>query len=52
VTVVVDPVGIDPKPGVPSLATLADNGPDVDLSRFGEELEATLRLLNETGYTS
>ncbi len=44
--------GIDPKPGVPSLAELADAGPDVDLSRLGAELEATLELLNETGYTS
>ena len=26
--------------------------PDVDLSAFGAELEKTLELLNETGYTS
>ena len=44
--------GIDPKPGVPSLEELSDAGPDVDLSRLGAELEATLQLLNETGYTS
>ena len=44
--------GIEPKEGVPSLDELADAGPDVDLSSFGEELERTLELLNETGYTS
>ena len=44
--------GIAPKPGVPTLADLADAGPDVDLSAFGNELEQTLELLNETGYTS
>jgi iron(III) transport system substrate-binding protein len=44
--------GIAPKKGVPTLAELADSGPDVDLSRLGEELAATLELLNETGYTS
>lgn len=44
--------GIDPREGVPSLDELADRGPDVDLSSFGEELERTLELLNETGYTS
>jgi iron(III) transport system substrate-binding protein len=44
--------GIDPKPGVPKLDELADRGPDVDLSSFGKELEQTLELLNETGYTS
>jgi iron(III) transport system substrate-binding protein len=43
---------IDPKPGVPTLDELADRGPDVDLSAFGDELERTLELLNETGYTS
>ena len=44
--------GIDPKPGVPSLAELEQRGPKVDLSAFGGELEKTLQLLNETGYTS
>jgi len=44
--------GIDPKEGVPSLEELSDAGPDVDFTRFGEELERTLELLNETGYTS
>jgi iron(III) transport system substrate-binding protein len=44
--------GIEPKEGVPSLDELSDRGPDVDLSSFGAELEATLELLNETGYTS
>jgi iron(III) transport system substrate-binding protein len=44
--------GIEPREGVPSLDELAGSGPDVDLSRFGEELERTLELLNETGYTS
>ncbi len=44
--------GIAPKEGVPTLDELADSGPDVDLSSFGAELEKTLELLNETGYTS
>jgi iron(III) transport system substrate-binding protein len=44
--------GIDPKEGVPTLEELAGRGPDVDLSSFGAELEKTLELLNETGYTS
>ena len=44
--------GIEPKEGVPSLDELADAGPDVDFTEFGEELERTLELLNETGYTS
>ena len=44
--------GIAPREGVPSLAELAGRGPDVDLSSFGPELERTLELLNETGYTS
>jgi iron(III) transport system substrate-binding protein len=44
--------GIDPASGVPSLDELAGAGPDVDFTRFGEELERTLELLNETGYTS
>jgi iron(III) transport system substrate-binding protein len=44
--------GIAPRKGVPTLAQLAGRGPDVDLSSFGGELEKTLELLNETGYTS
>ena len=44
--------GIEPRDGVPTLAELSGRGPDVDLSSFGEELERTLELLNETGYTS
>jgi iron(III) transport system substrate-binding protein len=44
--------GIDPKEGVPTLDELAGRGPDVDLSGLGEELQRTLELLNETGYTS
>jgi iron(III) transport system substrate-binding protein len=44
--------GIEPKEGVPSLDELANSGPDVDFTQFGEELERTLELLNETGYTS
>ena len=44
--------GIAPRNGVPTLAELSDRGPDVDLSLFGGELEQTLELLNETGYTS
>jgi len=44
--------GIEPKEGVPALDELSGRGPDVDLSSFGAELEKTLELLNETGYTS
>jgi iron(III) transport system substrate-binding protein len=44
--------GIEPREGVPSLGDLSGRGPDVDLSSFGAELERTLELLNETGYTS
>jgi iron(III) transport system substrate-binding protein len=44
--------GIAPKEGVPTLDELSGRGPDVDLSAFGDELENTLELLNETGYTS
>ena len=44
--------GIAPKAGVPTLAELSGRGPNVDLSSFGAELEQTLELLNETGYTS
>ena len=44
--------GIAPRAGVPTLAELANRGPAVDLSSLGSELEKTLELLNETGYTS
>ena len=44
--------GIDPKPGVPRLDELEKRGPRVDLSSFGGELEKTLELLDETGFTS
>jgi iron(III) transport system substrate-binding protein len=42
--------GIPAKEGLPPLDTL--EGPDVDLSAFGAELESTLELLRETGYLS
>jgi iron(III) transport system substrate-binding protein len=42
--------GIEPKEGLPALDSL--QGPDVELDSFGEELEATLELLNETGWTT
>ena len=44
--------GVAPRKGVPTLAELSGRGPQVDLSSFGGELEKTLELLNETGYTS
>ena len=44
--------GVEPKPGVPTLDELKGRGPAVDLSELGAELEKTLELLNETGYTS
>ncbi|MGH3076697.1 MAG: iron ABC transporter substrate-binding protein [Gaiellaceae bacterium] len=40
--------GIDAKPGLPPLSTL--EGPDVDLTSFGAEHEATIEILRETGY--
>ena len=40
--------GIEPKEGLPALDEL--RGPDVDLSSFGAEHEATVELLRETGY--
>ena len=42
--------GIAPKEGLPPLASLS--GPELDLSKLGSELESTLQLLSETGYTS
>jgi iron(III) transport system substrate-binding protein len=40
--------GVEPKKGLPPLAELV--GPDVDLTTFGAEHEATIELLRETGY--
>jgi iron(III) transport system substrate-binding protein len=40
--------GIEPKEGLPALDEL--RGPDVDVSSFGAEHEATVELLRETGY--
>ena len=42
--------GIPVKEGLPPIQSLG--GPDVDFTELGEELERTLELLNETGYTS
>ena len=42
--------GIEPKEGLPPLEEL--RGPDVPLERLGPELERTLELLNEVGFTS
>jgi iron(III) transport system substrate-binding protein len=42
--------GMEPKEGLPPLDQL--EGPDVDLSTFGEELQQTLEMLNEVGFTT
>jgi iron(III) transport system substrate-binding protein len=42
--------GVEPKRGLPPLDEL--QGPDVELDRFGRELERTLQLLNEVGFTT
>ena len=42
--------GVEPKEGLPPLAEL--EGPDVRLADFGPELERTLELLNEVGFTT
>ncbi len=42
--------GIPAKEGLPPIDTL--DGPNVDLSTFGAELESTLEMLRETGYLS
>jgi iron(III) transport system substrate-binding protein len=42
--------GIPAKEGLPPLDSL--DGPNVDLSTFGAELESTLELLRQTGYLS
>jgi iron(III) transport system substrate-binding protein len=42
--------GIEPKKGLPPLDKL--DGPDVQLDAFGPELEKTLELLREVGFTT
>jgi iron(III) transport system substrate-binding protein len=42
--------GIEPKEGLPPLDEL--EGPDIDLAELGPELEETLELLNEVGFTT
>jgi iron(III) transport system substrate-binding protein len=42
--------GIEPKEGLPALDTL--DGPDVQLDAFGPELEKTLELIREVGFTT
>ena len=42
--------GIEPKEGLPPLDSIP--GPDLELSQFGAELERTLELLNEVGFTT
>ena len=42
--------GVEPKEGLPPLEEL--EGPDIDLAALGPELEATLELLNEVGFTT
>jgi iron(III) transport system substrate-binding protein len=42
--------GVEPKEGLPPLDEL--EGPDIDLVELGPELEATLELLNEVGFTT
>jgi iron(III) transport system substrate-binding protein len=40
--------GVEPAPGLVPLDEL--QGPDVDLSSFGAELESTVELLRDTGW--
>jgi iron(III) transport system substrate-binding protein len=42
--------GVAPREGLPPLDSL--QGPDVELDRLGEELESTLEMLAEAGYTT
>jgi iron(III) transport system substrate-binding protein len=42
--------GVEPEEGLPPLDSLG--GPDIQLDALGGELEATLELLNEVGFTS
>jgi iron(III) transport system substrate-binding protein len=42
--------GVEPREGLPSLEDL--HGPDLQLDELGPELEKTLEMLNEVGFTS
>ena len=42
--------GVEPREGLPALEDL--HGPDVELDELGPELEETLRMLNEVGFTT
>jgi iron(III) transport system substrate-binding protein len=42
--------GVEPRTGLPPLAEL--QGPDIELDELGPELEKTLELLNEVGFTT
>jgi iron(III) transport system substrate-binding protein len=42
--------GVDPREGLPPLDELG--GPDIELGDLGRELEETLELLNEVGFTT
>jgi iron(III) transport system substrate-binding protein len=42
--------GVQPREGLPPLDTL--RGPSIPLDRLGSELESTLELLNDAGYTT
>jgi iron(III) transport system substrate-binding protein len=42
--------GVEPKEGLPALESL--EGPDVQLDAFGPELEKTLDLISEVGFTT
>jgi iron(III) transport system substrate-binding protein len=42
--------GVEPREGLPSLDDL--QGPDLELDELGPELEKTLEILNEVGFTS
>lgn len=42
--------GVEPREGLPALEEL--QGPEIELDRLGPELERTLQLLNEVGFTT
>jgi iron(III) transport system substrate-binding protein len=42
--------GVEPRKGLPPLETL--RGPEIPLDRLGSELESTLELLSDAGYTT
>lgn len=42
--------GVEPREGLPALEEL--EGPEIELDRLGPELERTLQLLNEVGFTT